>query len=366
MHLRKLFSIFFFLIILNNVHATDTAFIKNERNRFYAYAYTKTIFKNKTPKLKSQFGVIETLIDNRKNLSVSGVYNYNRKKIFWYEFLTKQTLDTFFNTEKADSKNKIVIVLNDLWFFNSKIEKEKLKFEKDIENFFSLKLGYRVHIYGHIDDVYYPIKKIDTIFSLQKYYQDYTRSADDLLDIALAYTANAIDSCLKNETYKKRSPISDSVLNKAYNYFKKQSKLLPLQGLKKGVYNTYQDLINNKPSADSFNIEFYKFEQVGYHHLYVKNKSSNKYLLQRDLWGVFDGINLWINYNGYLSVLYEKEGLYYWLGIEGAEDHYFDNAVIPITPNMGLLVPDTRNIVDDFYLKRAMHYLDLNTGTKAW
>ncbi|MCX6210476.1 MAG: hypothetical protein NTZ59_13500 [Bacteroidetes bacterium] len=203
------------------------------------------------------------------------------------------------------------------------------------------------------------MKIIDTVLLPQKTDKDHFTWARELLADAIKVTEESIDNCITNSVHTRRKSFSDATFNNIYSKDIYQ-KLLFDKSTKIGIYKTYADFLNKTPSTDSFNIEFDRFKNVGYHHLFIKE--SENYLLNRSAWGVYDGNNLWINSNGYLSVLYLRDGLYYWLGIESAEEHSL--AFNPNGINQSPIA--SVGINDNFYWKKAVHFLDTITGKKAW
>jgi hypothetical protein len=79
----------------------------------------------------------------------------------------------------------------------------------------------------------------------------------------------------------------------------------------KGVYRTFEEFKQNRPSDTAFEI---KFEPLA-DHLYVKDKNGNQYL-ERNVWGICDGENVFIKVQANFYQLFRQQNTWEFYGVK--------------------------------------------------
>lgn len=133
------------------------------------------------------------------------------------------------------------------------------------------------------------IGNIDTVISLRKWI---VNAADDLLKKALMETLKKADSLYISGNITGQSVNEESLLKKYQADF--DLPILKNEWPQKGVFSTYMDFINNKPSVRNF--EVVKDKKIEY----LKSPETTDSSLNKS-WGYYDGtdLNIHINNNYY-------------------------------------------------------------------
>jgi hypothetical protein len=311
----KFLFIILALFIILNLKANDSDFFKKQELVFKeAKHYKLENISNINTKIVSNRFVVEKIIDNRFDNLFSGIYSISKNKLIWVDGISKSLIDSIFlATDNIDTvKNKVILVVNDLWFFDSQTrKKDKLNSTPNDNDIGDIKLGIKLHTYVQKNGLFYPLSLIDTNILGNTIFNVGVINLRELFTIAMILVKKNIENNLAKNLFNLRKPIAFSELNNRY----KNNITTPKIEKKintKGVYNTYADFLNNLPATDSFSIEFDKKRP---HSLYIKEKNGLEYL-SRNTWGVFDGKNLWINDNGFLFPLFKISKTYYWLGVD--------------------------------------------------
>jgi len=232
------------------------------------------------------------IIDNRFDNSKQGfypVYKSSPKLIVFEQNLTDwfhSYLGDPVNAAQQDSARKLVFVIQRFWFSYS-AEQRFTPFKQHLET----SLYYKVEIFSQAAGYYFPLKRTEgvfkTTFNDQNTYSTLVDSFFTVLTKDIQQTDYATKEAQKNALTREQ----------VTNYLQKKiDRLSLIKRLKRGVYESYDDFLQQKILGDSVELVKYKdyFErQIVACHIgvYVKNflQSCNK------CWGYFDGRYLFLN-----------------------------------------------------------------------
>jgi hypothetical protein len=249
-----------------------------------------TTDKKFSEKIKLPAGAIE-VIDNRYDNSKQGffpVYKGAPKQIKFDQPLTLwlySQLDQMLELEK-DSARKLIFVIQRFWFSNTMMQKFT-PFKQNLE----VSLYFKVELFSSLNDVYYPIKRIEKNFTTTFDEQNsYKRLIDSFFE---ALEKNLPETDYASKETQQHALSQDRVANYLQT---KIDRLLLAKKIRRGVYETFNDFINQKIMGDSVelvNYADYNGKQTVACHVgvYVKNslQPCNK------CWGYYDGRFLFLN-----------------------------------------------------------------------
>lgn len=206
------------------------------------------------------------------------------------------------------SHRQLTIVLQKFWFSNSAIDRYTATNPK-----LTTTLHYHFDIYTSLDIGYYPQRKFaGTLTELYNNGDAYNELADSLL--ALLKKEVFTNSYAAKETETNwLSPVDFN------NYYNKRFKILAhLEKKPKGVYETYNDFLANKPISDSVEM-IVKYNNYGRAVTYACQLTSFKdgqTFSCNKSWGYYDGVSLFVNTgNGiFIKLIRTKEDfVFYYL-----------------------------------------------------
>ena len=249
-----------------------------------------TTDKKFSEKIKLPAGAIE-VIDNRYDNSKQGffpVYKGAPKQIKFDQPLTLwlySQLDQMLELEK-DSARKLIFVIQRFWFSNTMMQKFT-PFKQNLE----VSLYFKVELFSSLNDVYYPIKRIEKNFTTTFDEQNsYKRLIDSFFE---ALEKNLPETDYASKETQQHALSQDRVANYLQT---KIDRLLLAKKIRRGVYETFNDFINQKIMGDSVelvNYADYNGKQTVACHVgvYVRNslQPCNK------CWGYYDGRFLFLN-----------------------------------------------------------------------
>lgn len=206
--------------------------------------------------------------------------------------------------------------------------------------------------YEQQDSLYRPLYRIDTIIGgyrgIQREGQDYLERA---LEISLAKASQLNWAKYHEKAIRLSRHYIDSFNTARMN--------LPAitDTLKKGLYLTYEDFRQNKPSPREFTVSKSKKGDF----LYVKN-SQGEDLLFTDLWGYCDGKDRYIfSASNYFKLHQTGNGF----TIFGAKEHTgkrrYRPSIAPNTGSGGGFYGGSTSVVK-YYLVKSYFQLDMDTG----
>lgn len=197
-----------------------------------------------------------------------------------YSFLEPQIL---FNEQ---SKTKLVLVIRKLWLSkeieNTEVRDYNIKMQKPLLPGVITCFEF----YAKQDEKFTPLLRFDT--TILHYKKNLALIDEELLKTAL--TA-AIDK-LANTNYASKIETSRNYSQEQVDSFSTSTQrfeILHSTSIKKGVYLTYDEFKNNRPSIQDYEIK--KSEHA--HMLFVKDEQGKQYPI-RKIWGFSDGENLFI------------------------------------------------------------------------
>jgi hypothetical protein len=232
------------------------------------------------------------IVDNRFDNSKQGfypVYKTAPKLIVFEQNLADwfhSYLAGIVNLNQPDTGRKLLFVIQRFWFSNS-AEQKFTPFKQHLET----SLLYKVEIFSHVGDSYFPLRRTEGIFKTGfTEHITYTTLVDSFFTVLLK-DLQQIDYSAK-ETQK-----NSLAQQQVTNYVKKKSERLDIiRNLKRGVYESYSDFVQQKILGDSVELikynDYFERQIVACHiGVYVKNflQSCNK------CWGYFDGRYLFFN-----------------------------------------------------------------------
>jgi hypothetical protein len=153
-------------------------------------------------------------------------------------------------------------------------------------------LYYHYDVFSLIDSQYYPIKKIEG--SLSAYYNNsssYNTLSDSMLLI--------LKKELGNLNLEKKETESNRILPAAFRgfYYQHLRDISLIEKKTKGLYRSYDDFIENRPSADSveFVIRYNNYERSPMYACQLVPQQTDSTLNSKKSWGYFDGESLFVN-----------------------------------------------------------------------
>jgi hypothetical protein len=249
-----------------------------------------TIHKKFAEKIRTPVGEVE-VIDNRYDNSKQGFYPIYKSapKIITFDQPLSLWLHTYLDHMlelQPDSARKLVFVIQKFWFSNI-TEQKFTPFKQNL----AVSLFFKVELFSSIQNVYYPLKRIDRNFTTTFNDHDGYRQLVDSFFETLQKEIGEIDYAAKEKTQSALS--QDRVASYLQN---KLDRLMSAKRIKPGVYETFNDFINQKIMGDSVELvsyaDYYGRQTVACHvGVYVRNslQPCNK------CWGYFDGRFLFIN-----------------------------------------------------------------------
>ncbi len=189
-----------------------------------------------------------------------------------------------------DSNNRsnrdLVILLKQFWYSFSAAENLKTK-----TNLIST-LHYRFDIFSSKDAGYYPLKKIEGVFTAV---YNNSKVYNILTDSLLMQLKKQFSRLLFAKYEKEKNWIAPADFN---DYCNKDIKsILKIEENKKGLYASYEDFLSNKPIADSI-VMIKKFSNSGFTTLYACQLApyqKGEPLSGTKAWGYYDGISIFLN-----------------------------------------------------------------------
>jgi hypothetical protein len=341
----------FFLFIFHFVYATG-----QERtitgDLSYSIPEGATVINCKPLKYDSQKkanNYLLEIIDCRPDTTKIG---YQIKKGNWSKLCIEKdylhTVNKYLNqSSNADNgKEKIYMFLKNLWVYNSIGSNSKI--------------WIKAEFYLKSNECFYPLYRFDSLFTEMPIVKN---DDEDLLFKCLENSTTKLSLSLLDNVYSKKC-LSSSQID-SFNYKKKSFPVFNIQKLSKGVFLTFDEFKQNKPSYVEFTNDFSSAQDM----IFVKGKNNDDSTIT-DAWGFSKGDTVYIRYSknyfplirtgygyeffgfGEITAKYEKEIFFLHLReFENAINRYILNANTPV------VVPKK------FYTKEMeIFVLDMDTG----
>jgi hypothetical protein len=206
--------------------------------------------------------------------------------------------------------------------------------------------------YEQQDSIYRPLYRIDTLISDYKSIQ---REGQDYLERVLKASLVKAGQLNWTKYHEKAVRLSRHYID-SFNTARINIPAVT-DTLKKGIYLTYEDFRQNKPSTREFTVSKSKKGDF----LYVKN-SRDEDVLFTDLWGYCDGKDRYIfSASNYFKLHRTGNGF----TIFGAKEHTgkrrYRPSVAPNTGSGGGFYGGSTSVVK-YYLVKSYFQLDMDTG----
>ncbi len=226
-------------------------------------------------------------------------------------------VNAYLQCRKNDSaKNKLLIVVKKLWLSSDagKIEFNSIQSEW-VKKEWNAGLFCKLEFYLEKDSVFYPLYRIDSIFTFEDMLNDYAGlrfvdNAGSFISSALRRSLDKLDGIDPDNIITKRRKVS---FNDIYNEYSKKTKVSVLNEVvfKKGVYANFEEFKANSPSIKEYELRKNKMGDI----LYVKEGNSE--YPARLVWGFCDGTYIFINSGDKYSKLVRRGNTFYFFGIKG-------------------------------------------------
>jgi hypothetical protein len=249
-------------------------------------------------------------------------------------------------TEDASSSATLLIVLKKLWLSSAAVAARK-KYDQKVqpkEQGFDPGLVTKLEVYLEKESTFYPMFKIDSIFTYNK---SLSRYAGFYFTESLKQSLQRLFRIDFNEVLNKGRKLSSAELE-AYNRKGLAAQILNTRNYKKGVYKSFAEFKANTPSISEYELRSGAMGDV----LYVKENGSEYPM--RSAWGFSDGTRLYINSCDKYWRLIRKQNTFYFAGIKGIER---EAEVDLLQPQTGPLL--TRTV---FSTTTKYYQVDMATG----
>lgn len=213
--------------------------------------------------------------------------------------------------KNASSSATLLIVIKKLWLSSKAKPKinENGKILQPKELGFDPGLVSKLEFYLEKDSSFYPLYKIDSIFT---YGKDLHKYADSYVTESLKKMLNKLYRINFSEVLNRASKLSVGEMV-AYNSKTAAVQILNTTGYKKGVYKSFVEFKKNEPSIANFELKAGKAGDM----LYVTENGSEYPI--RNAWGFCDGTDLYVNSCDKYSKLIKCQNTFYFAGIKGIE-----------------------------------------------
>jgi hypothetical protein len=221
--------------------------------------------------------VIDKRFDTSKIGYVRTAFEY-REAVLNKSFST--SLEHYLNNrfESAHNSRNLVVFIKSLWLQEVRLGEITKETELDEKKNISQCIV-KADIYSFSDNIYQALVRIDTLFEnarpLKNISEEFISSAIDNI-IVQVQTLNTEESLLRKTKIQKEN---------VFNYYEQRFNSLRIKNdtLQKGIYLTFADFINNRPSLIDFTVS----QENEADFLYIQEKGEQK--LFTDFWGFCDG-----------------------------------------------------------------------------
>lgn len=217
------------------------------------------------------------------------------------------------------------------------------------------RLRFSVESYIQNNNTYFPALRLDTtITSFDLRGNDYNILSNVLHILVQKASLLNIKRCLAKHAYK-----SDQIQNRYSQRF--YLPVLTDVKLKKGVYRSFAEFINNSPSVPEY--EFIKDRVATI--LYTKD-NSGKFVPEMSAVGFCDGKIIWLNVNNTLRPLIRQQNTFAFVFEKNISQsrpqiHSIDMSSVQ-TASASLLAEALSEIIENNQTRRFVYELDLESG----
>ena len=202
---------------------------------------------------------------------------------------TEEFANNYFQLKKNDSSGVILMVLKKLWLTDelniagSGYANEKVK---DWKRLYTSGIKLKVEFYYKQQDGYYPLYRYDSVLT-----DSFTVTQNGQLyvhDAIIASLSKLITLDRKLGDIKNRRKLTWDEI-KRHNEDSYDLPVLKDTSLRRGVYATFEEFKNNKPSIKDFEVRNDKKTDV----LYFREPDGKEFI-KMDIWGYCDGHKIFI------------------------------------------------------------------------
>jgi hypothetical protein len=167
------------------------------------------------------------------------------------------------------------------------------------------RLLFKADFFLFSNNAFHPLLRFDTVVVRESYTRVY---ALGMMEEALT---GALDR-LKTADYA-RAGLRNVAKEEVHEYYARlhATPIINAERPVKGVYRTFEEFRQNRPSDTAFEV---KFEAL-VDHLYIKDKNGNAYL-ERNVWGICDGQRLFIKINSNFFQLFRQQNAWEFYGVK--------------------------------------------------
>lgn len=205
-----------------------------------------------------------------------------------------------------NTNRQLILLIKKFWFSDHTIEPEHGK-----KNDLISTLQYQIEVFSSKDANYYPIKIIEGTFSGNF---DKGKSYSILSDSLLMHLSMQLLNIPFETIETQKVPLSE---NKFLSFCERDLKKVEnIEQREKGVYDSYENFIANKPMADSI-VMISKYTNSGRSVLYacqIAGYQKGEPISGTKAWGYFDGRSIFLNTgNGFYIRLVKRGNDYLFL-----------------------------------------------------
>jgi hypothetical protein len=199
----------------------------------------------------------------------------------------------------SQSPYELLVCIKKLWLSQFDTTNGKLPVARTFPEF----LYYKADVYLRQGENYYPVLRVDTIFSGNR--REASSSALTIQN-AFLHTISSVRHSDISIVIKRKTRNREEI--NAYN----KQPALPIFQVpvpEKGIYCSFQEFKYNQPCHKEFLIRFEAAVDI----IYVKGADGNLFV-KRDIWGLSDGKNVFIRMGDNLFPMYNRQNTWEFFG----------------------------------------------------
>jgi hypothetical protein len=269
----------------------------------------------------------------------------------------QQYLDTKFTYNVATPYSLLAVIRH--FCFSS--ERKKNDFEQySKQPLWQAGVSVKIDFYLQKNNLYYPLYRFkeDYISNKKEPNENMNEILSDAIDLAFAKLIETDKTNLNIGAKAISAEMIEAVNQQAF-----QLPILLTDTLKKGVYQNFEELKNNKPSIADYKIE--------------KNKVLSKLIVEKDgqtfpaknIWGFCDGERIFIQCNNNFFELARQENSFFTMAAKNYSNKIRLNpgklaaemALVVLLPQGAYVVPNSLE-VDKYYQNLKPYFLNMETG----
>lgn len=244
-----------------------------------------------------------------------------------FEIVLDTPIEDLFNKKLSTTSagQTLLLVIRNFWINKVQYIEGKPKGRQPVTgaSLPSSKLTCSIDAFVKDGDGYSPLAQIDSFFTDK---EQVTFSSRNLIEKGLTVAQNKLEEALMSKKYLTKKHRAVGFIERAYN---RRFEIAALNDsvLKKGIYYTWDQFKNNKPTEDKFSIRSNRSEPPS---LFITDKDGNE-ILTRDVFAVSDGLRLYKVHKGLVFPIVRNNNGIYWAGLEQYDQKkYTVPAAVPL------------------------------------